>query len=117
MEYFPKKKRPRLIADFDLDHTDVWRGTIKHNDNDWRFQNYKGNKLGYDMLCESVNSEQEENEGNLLNGNRIINLYNLIPNIDKVLVGKEFSQERELQIKLEEKRDVENFIDYVHAYF
>ena len=26
------------------------------------------------MLCESVNSDQEEKEGDLLNGNRIINL-------------------------------------------
>ena len=30
---------------------------------------------------------------------------------------KEFAHERDLQIKLEEKRDVENFIDYVEAYF
>ena len=28
-----------------------------------------------------------------------------------------FSQERNLQIKLEEKRDVEKFVDYVEAYF
>ena len=30
---------------------------------------------------------------------------------------KECAQERELQIKLEEERDVENFIDYVEDYF
>ena len=30
---------------------------------------------------------------------------------------KECAQERELQIKLEEERDVENFIDNVEAYF
>ena len=30
---------------------------------------------------------------------------------------KEFSQEKELQIKLEEERDVENFIYYVEDYF
>ena len=30
---------------------------------------------------------------------------------------KECAQEREIQIKLEEERDVENFIDYVEAYF
>ena len=30
---------------------------------------------------------------------------------------KECAQERELQIKLEEEQDVENFIDYVEAYF
>ena len=34
------------------------------------------------MLCESVNSDQEEKEGYLLNGNRIINLKNLITNMD-----------------------------------
>ena len=30
---------------------------------------------------------------------------------------KEFAHEREQQIKLEEERDVEKFIDYVEAYF
>ena len=69
------------------------------------------------MMCESVNYDQEEKEGDLLNGNRIINLNNLISNIDKFLVCKECAQERELQIKLEGERDVENFIDYVEAYF
>ena len=69
------------------------------------------------MLCKSVNSDQEEKKGDLLNGNRIINLKNLITNIDKSLVCNECAQERELQIELEEKRDVENFIDYVEDYF
>ena len=78
-------------------------GRIKHNKNDWKFQSYKGTNLVYDMLCESVKSGQEEKEGDLLNGNCIINLNNLITNIDKVLACKEFSQERELQIKSEEK--------------
>ena len=57
-------------------------GRVKHNDNDWKFQKYKGTNLDYDMLCESVNTNQEEKEGNLLNGNRIINLTNLITNMD-----------------------------------
>ena len=61
-------------------------GRIKHNDNDWKFQSYKGTNLGYDIMCESVNSDQEEKEGNVLNG--IINLKNLITNIDNVLVCK-----------------------------
>ena len=69
------------------------------------------------MLCESVNSDQEEKEGYLVNVNFIINLNNFITNIDKVLVCKECAQEKEPHIKLEEKRDVENFIDYVEAYF
>ena len=75
-------------------------GDIKHNDNDWKFQSYKGTNLGYDMICESVKSDQEEKEEDLLNDNRIINLEILITNIDNVLVCKECAQERELQIKL-----------------
>ena len=51
------------------------------------------------MICESVNSDQEEKEGDLLNGNRIINLKNLITNMDKSLVCKECAHERDLQIK------------------
>ena len=39
---------------------------IKQNDIDWKFQSYKGTNLGYDMLFESVNSDQEEKEGDLL---------------------------------------------------
>ena len=54
------------------------------------------------MLCESVNSDQKEKEGDFLNGNRIINLKTLITNIDAFLVCKECAQERDLQIKLEE---------------
>ena len=34
----------------------------------------KGENLGYDMMCESINSDEEEKEGGVLNGNRIINL-------------------------------------------
>ena len=69
------------------------------------------------MLCESVNSDQEEKEGDLLNGNCIISLNNLIINIDKILVCKECAQERDLQIKLEEERDHEKCVDYVEDYF
>ena len=65
------------------------------------------------MMCESVNSDQEEKEGDVLNGIRIINLNKLITKIDNFLVGKECAQERELQIKLEGERDVEKFIDFV----
>ena len=39
---------------------------IKYNDNDCKFQSYKGTNLCYDMLCESVNSDQEEKEEDLL---------------------------------------------------
>ena len=68
------------------------------------------------MICECVNSDQEEKEGDLLNGNHSINLNNLIINIDTFLVCKECAQVRELQIKLEEERDVENSIDYVNLF-
>ena len=34
------------------------------------------------MLCESVNSDQEEKEGDLLNGDRIINLKIFITKIE-----------------------------------
>ena len=40
------------------------------------------------MMWESINSDQEEKEGDILNVNRIINLNNLITNIDIVLVCK-----------------------------
>ena len=69
------------------------------------------------MMCESVNSDQEEKEGDVLNGNHIINPNDLITNIDKILVCKKCAQEREIQIKPEEERDVEKFIDYVEDYF
>ena len=58
------------------------------------------------MMCGSINSNQEEKEGDVLTRNRIINLKNLITNIDNVLVCKECAQERELQIKLEEEIDI-----------
>ena len=70
--------------------------------------------MGYDMICESIKSDQEEKEGDVLNGDSSINLNNLITNIDKFLVFKECAQEKELQRKSEEERDVENFIDYVN---
>ena len=69
------------------------------------------------MMCESVNSDEEEKEGDVLNGNHIINLNNLITNIDFFGVCKECAQERELQIKLEQERDVEKSIDCIEAYF
>ena len=87
MENLPKTKKPRLVADFTLYHPCVWGGRIKQND-DWSFHSYKGTNLSYDMICESVNSDQEEKEGDVLNGNRVINLKNLITSIDKFLVCK-----------------------------
>ena len=88
MENLPRTNKI-ITDDFPLVILVDGGGGIKHNDNDWKFQSYKGTNFGYDMLCESVNSDQEEKEGYLLNGNRIINLNNVITNIDKVLVCKE----------------------------
>ena len=75
----------------------AWGGRNKQND-DWTFHSYKGTNLGYDMMCESVNSDQEEKEGDVLNGNRIINLKDFITNMDNFLGCKECAQERELHI-------------------
>ena len=113
----PKTRISRLGADFNIDHTGGWGRRIKQNENDWKFKRFKGTNLGYDMMCESIDSDQEEKERDVLNGNRIINLNNLTTKIDKYLVCKECAKDRELQIKLEEERYVENFIDYVEDYF
>ena len=59
MENLPKTKKPRLVADFTLDHTGGWGGRIKQNDY-WKFHSYKETNLVYDMMCESINSDQEE---------------------------------------------------------
>ena len=85
MENLPKTKK-RLKDDFFLVILVDGGESIKHNNNDWKFQSYKGTNLGYDMICESVNSDQEEKEGDLLNGNRMINLKSLITNTNKCLV-------------------------------
>ena len=69
------------------------------------------------MLCESVNTDQEEKEGDVLKGNRIINPKNLSTNIEYFLLCKECVKEREPQITLEEGKDQENFIAYVEDYF
>ena len=63
-------------------------GRIRQND-DWKFHSYKGTNLGYDMMCESVNSDQEEKEGDVLNGNHSITLKNLITIMDTFWMCKE----------------------------
>ena len=86
IEYLPRTKKPRLVTDFTLVNTGGWGGHIQHNDNYCKLQSYKGTNLGYDMICESVKSDQEEKEGYVLNDSRIMHLKNLITNIDKFLV-------------------------------
>ena len=117
MEITPKTKKKDQELIFLLIILVAGRGRNKHNGNYWKFQKYKGTNLDYDMLCESVNTDQEEKEGDLLKGNRIINLNNLSTNIEKFLLCEEFVKERELQIKLEEGKEQENFIVYVENYF
>ena len=105
------------MSEFYLFHTSGWRGRIKNNKNDWEFHSHKGTNLGYDMLCESVNSDQEEKEVDLLNGNRIINLKKLIINIDNCLLRKKCAQEKAPQIESDEGKEQENIVDYVDTYF
>ena len=88
MENLPKTKKPRLVAGFTLDHTGGGGGHIKQNDKDWKFQSYKKTNLGQDIMCESVDSDQEEKVGDVLNGNRIINLKDFITNIDNFWCAK-----------------------------
>ena len=90
MGNLPRTKKTRLVADFTVDHTGGWGGRIKQND-DWKCHSYKWTNLGYDMMHESVNSDQDEKEGDVLNGNHIINLKNLITNIEKGLVCKGYA--------------------------
>ena len=104
MEHLRKTKKSRLGADFSLDRTGDWGGCMNQNENDWKFKSYKGSNLGYDMICESVNSHQDKKKGDVLNSNCIMNLKILITNMDKFLVCKECAHERELQIKVEEER-------------
>ena len=40
------------------------------------------------MMCEYVNSDKEKKEVDVLNGNRIINLKNLITNMDNFWCAK-----------------------------
>ena len=63
-------------------------GYIKHNDNDRKFQKYKGTNLDYDMLCESIFTDHEEKEGDVPKGNCIINLKILSTNIDNFFCAK-----------------------------
>ena len=46
------------------------------------------------MICGSVKSDQEEKEGDVLNGNHFINLNNLITNIYRLLVCNQCAHER-----------------------
>ena len=60
MEYLPKTKKPSLVADFTLDRTGGrGGGHIKQNNNDWKFQSYKGTNLGHGRICESVSDNKQ----------------------------------------------------------
>ena len=62
MENLKKTKKTRLTSNFYLGHHGGWGGGggIKQNENDWKFNSYKGTNLGYDVLYKSLNSDQEE---------------------------------------------------------
>ena len=63
MQYLPRKNKIRLVADFTLNHTGGQGGAVSSKMMIWKFKSYKRTNLGYDKMCESINSDQEEKEG------------------------------------------------------
>ena len=59
-------------------------GGVKHKQDysDWKFQTYRSTALAYDIFYEPTSSYNEENEGDNLSGNHLINLQILTTNID-----------------------------------
>ena len=61
----------------------------EEDDSDWksdttlRIGNYRGNNLSYGMLCEPINSDNEETEGYKLSSNTFFNPQILATNIGK----------------------------------
>ena len=47
-----------------------------------RIGNYNGNTLAYDMLCETINSDNDEKEVDKISGNRLFNMQYFTTNID-----------------------------------
>ena len=60
MEIFRKTKKTKTNKLFSLGRRGGWGGRIKQNGNDWKSQSYKGTNLGYNILCESADYDQEE---------------------------------------------------------
>ena len=58
MENLPKTKKLILTSNFLLILLVDGGGIINYNDNDRKFQSYKKTNSGYDMLFESVKSDQ-----------------------------------------------------------
>ena len=56
------------------------------------------------MSCDPISSDNEEKEGDNISGNSLINLNTLTTNTEIFLVLQQFSQEKALQMKLEEER-------------
>ena len=46
----------------------------KQDDSDWIFHNDRGTNFDDEILCEPTSSDNKEKEGDILNGNRLINL-------------------------------------------
>ena len=78
MDNMPETKKEKLPADLSLSLHGVWGGRwfLKSNQDhsDWKFQTYRSNNLSYEMLCEVTSSYNEQKEGYILSGNRLINL-------------------------------------------
>ena len=58
----------------------------KQDDSDWIFHIHRGSNLAYDMLCDPTCLDNEEEEGDNLSSNFIINLKILAKNGEKILV-------------------------------
>ena len=98
------KTKKRLAKYVSLSLPGGWEGHIilKQDDPEWKFQTYRGTNLCYEMLCEPTSSDNEEKEEDKLNSYLPINLKLLTTNLEKILVSLQFTEDKALQIKLEE---------------
>ena len=55
--------------------------TPKEDDPEWKFHSYRGTNINYDMSCDPIILENEENEGDNISSNNLSNLKILTTNI------------------------------------
>ena len=82
-----KKTKAEIL--FYLSLNGGWKGNViisKDYDKESKFHNYMGTTLAYDMLCDPTCLDNEEEEGDNLSSNFIINLKILAKNGEKFLV-------------------------------
>ena len=60
----------------------------KQYDSDWKFQTYRGSNLAYDMLFETIGPENEDKQGDIINGNCLVNPFVLTTNKEDFSVPK-----------------------------